>query len=123
WPAGDEGDAGERVRARLRPRPPGTRVPRPRDRYGRLPARLRADRAWKPEGGAGLRDDGAGRVRVRGCTARPVAGRVGDLGGAGGGARGGRVSHGRDVPAGEPGGLSRWPAGHSAGTAWTTTSP
>src|SRR5439155_24014559 len=118
WPARHEGDAGERVRARLRPRAPRARLPRPGDRYGRLPARLRADRARQREGRARLPDDGAGRVRVRGCAARAVAGRVGDLGGAGGGAGGGRVSHGRDVPAGEPGGVSRWPAGHSPGRAF-----
>src|SRR5439155_715853 len=55
------------------------------------------------EGRAGLPDDGAGCVRVRGRAPGAVAGRVGDLGGAGGSARVGRVPDGRDVPAGEPG--------------------
>jgi hypothetical protein len=59
----------------------GARVPRAGGGHGDRAARLRADGAREREGGAGLPDDGAGRVRVRRCAARAVARRVGDLGG------------------------------------------
>ena len=72
--------AGQRVRARLRPGAAGPRLPRARERYRRVAARVRPHRSWERPGRNRLSDHGAGCVRLRRRPARTVPGRVGDLG-------------------------------------------
>src|SRR5439155_10849054 len=58
-PPRDAGAAAQRVRAAVRARAAGTRVPRSGAGHRDRPARLRADRARQPESPTGLPDDGA----------------------------------------------------------------